>query len=372
MASGRKRGAPALGGSSGEVHNREPHRGTDNPLIMPAVPPKVIVDSILGAASASGGSAVFLSSSLVGHPRKFGYEWNGPSGTMWVYIWTITHGGRPSLPDEFRIQLTSVSSPLNLNPAGLTLLLGYYPDLGVFGGFDLNRHQAFTGDSPSVQIDLSCLRNAEIDGIAFDTKDNDEIAVAFRPEFFLHYAANAHAFHGFGATPGNLDVLNNVNSPYEEPEAGEPIDAPSGGIEPRKLLVRKTRILARSEKFRRAVTCAYEKKCAITGLQLKLIDAAHILPVAAPGSADIVRNGLCLQPTFHRAYDRSLLFVTPDYKVKLNCEVSDQLVRDGLGGGLTHMESYEGKRILLPPDVSQHPDPALIEQANRFRGIPGY
>jgi hypothetical protein len=61
-----------------------------------------------------------------------------------LYAWTLTHGGRQSLPDEFRIQMTSVSSPLAPNPGGQTVLIGYHQDLNMFAGFDLAKHRTFT------------------------------------------------------------------------------------------------------------------------------------------------------------------------------------------------------------------------------------
>lgn len=339
---------------------------------MPAIPPKKIVGSIIEAVQASGGSAVYLADSYVAHPRKFNIEFCGLRHSLWVYIWTITHGGRPSLPEEFRIQMTSVESPLGLNPSGITLLLGYFLELDIFGGFDLQRHRTFTGGSPSVQIDRSCLRKAQKDGIAFDTKDNDEIAIAFRPEFFLHYAANAESFHKFGASAPNLAILNNVDAEASAVDA-ESIQATTVEEETsRKLLIRQTRVLARSSKFTRAVISAYEKRCAITGLQLKLLDAAHILPVAAPESKDVVVNGFALQPTFHRAFDNSLIYLTEDYRVKINEEARKRLANEGLLGGISGIEDYDGAQLLLPPDSTQHPDCSLIIKANAYRRIPGY
>lgn len=44
-------------------------------------------------------------------------------------------------------------------------------------------------------------------------------------------------------------------------------------------------------------------------MQLRLIDAAHILPVGAKDSNDEVNNGLCLALTYYRAYDRCLIYL---------------------------------------------------------------
>lgn len=120
---------------------------------MPAVSPSTIVNEILDAIHQSGGVAAYVSETTRTHPRKFVISYNDRTYSLWVYIWTLTHGGRVSLPNEFRIQMTSGASPLAENPNGYTVLMGYYPDLKMFAGFDLKKHRVFKTGSPSVQID---------------------------------------------------------------------------------------------------------------------------------------------------------------------------------------------------------------------------
>lgn len=38
---------------------------------------------------------------------------------------------------------------------------------------------------------------------------------------------------------------------------------------------------------------------------------------------DTVTNGIALSPTLHRAFDRGLIHITPDYKVKVSAVVND-------------------------------------------------
>jgi len=51
---------------------------------------------------------------------------------------------------------------------------------------------------------------------------------------------------------------------------------------------------------------------------LRLIEAAHILPVGAEGSTDLVTNGICLSPTYHRAFDRALIYLDESMKMQLS------------------------------------------------------
>jgi len=137
----------------------------------------------------------------------------------------------------------------------------------------------------------------------------------------------------------------------------------------RRRIVKKLSHLVRDSHFRRKVTVAYDRKCCVTGLQLRLIDAAHILPVGAEGSTEDVQNGLCLSPTYHRAYDRKLIYLTEERRMLINDREKARLIKLGLGGGLQEFESHLGKEIFLPPDRNQWPRVEFIRSANKFREI---
>lgn len=103
-------------------------------------------------------------------------------------------------------------------------------------------------------------------------------------------------------------------------------------------------------------------------MQLRLVDAAHILPVGAPGSLDDVTNGIALSPTYHRAFDAGLIFLTQDYRMDLNHSRVTELQAANLIGGLDTLWETLG-RVLLPPDRRQWPALPLIQRANRFRRV---
>lgn len=72
--------------------------------------------------------------------------------------------------------------------------------------------------------------------------------------------------------------------------------------------------------FRKAVLAAYDFQCCITGLAIpEMLNASHIVP----WSKDEVnrvnpRNGLCLNVFHDRAFDRGLITITPEFKVKIS------------------------------------------------------
>ena len=104
-------------------------------------------------------------------------------------------------------------------------------------------------------------------------------------------------------------------------------------------------------------------------MQLRLVEAAHILPVSAPSGIDDVRNGIALSPTYHRAFDFGLIYIDQNYIMRVNTKKEAQLTTLNLTGGLEQFKSSLGK-IHLPPDRRQWPHTSFIKKANRFRSIP--
>ena len=331
---------------------------------MPALSPAQIVSAIENAFTDSGASSILISGEK-SQPRRFQVVCGEMSFSLWVYMWTLTHGGGAARPaNEYRIQLTGVASPLPLNPDGLTVLLGYEPNLKAFAGFDLTKHQTFSRKSPSIQIKIDCVHDALRNGFAFSHKGNDEIAVGLRGDNLLAYCINSESLHELGADAVISDLLNRVSRFDEVPDE----DIASLSKERRRVISTVAR-LARDGDFRKKVTVAYDRKCAVTGLQLRLVDAAHILPVGAAGSTDDVSNGLCLSPTYHRAYDRRLIYLTEDRRMVINQAMKDELCALRLDGGLVNFESFLGREIFLPPDRNQWPNPEFIRAANSIRMI---
>ena len=331
---------------------------------MPAAGPKVIVQAIKDAFIESSASAV-LTSNGRSNPRKFYVTTRETPFLIWIYIWTLTHGGGTARPlNEYRIQLTSVVSPLPENPDGPTLLLGYEPETHCFAGFDLNKHLTFSTQSPSIQININTLREADKNGLAFSRKGNDEIAVGFRPDNILLYSLNSKSLHESGADATVSELLSKADGFKLVTD-----DEINALVPERRRVLTKVLRLARDGDFRRKVIDAYGRRCCVTGLQLRLIDAAHILPVGAPGSSDCIQNGLCLSPTYHRAYDLGLIYLTEDRKMMLNHQKREEFVRLGLGGGLQEFKLPLDRRIFLPGNKNHWPSKNFIEAANRFRAI---
>lgn len=331
---------------------------------MAELPAQKIIQAILDGLEQSYASGVLVSKPR-GNPKQFVVQFDRKVLDLWIYIWTLTHGGGRARPrDEYRIQLTGVPSPIAQNPSGPTLLMGYEPITECFAGFDLEKHRTFSQKSPSIQIPITVLYEAQDHGLSFKTKTNDEIAIGVRPDQFLAYCLNASALHRYGADEHMAEMMTQATTLAPISEADLVALAPE-----RKRILGEVTRLARDSSFRKNVISAYDRRCAITGLQLRLIDAAHILPVGAPGSTDEISNGICLSPTYHRAFDMGLIYLNTSLEAHVNPDRVRELQSLGLAGGLNEFEATLGKRVFLPQDAKKWPGTQLIRAANRFRGI---
>jgi len=111
--------------------------------------------------------------------------------------------------------------------------------------------------------------------------------------------------------------------------------------------------------FHEAVLTAYLNKCCITGISnTALLEACHISSwVDDLNNRTNPRNGLCMNPLFHRAYDKYLLAVTPDCTII----VSDQMLSATKNETfLSYLQSLQGKTIIMPEKFS--PDKELLSQ----------
>jgi len=113
---------------------------------------------------------------------------------------------------------------------------------------------------------------------------------------------------------------------------------------------------------------AYGNRCAVTRVQLRLVDAAHILPVGATGSSDAVQNGIALSPTYYRAFDAGLIYLNEHMEMRIDEGKVGLLQQLNLAVGVEFFRQPLGQ-IFVPPDPNQHPSIDLIRRANRFRQI---
>jgi putative restriction endonuclease len=307
----------------------------------------------------SGGWNLLYLSARGEHPARYRIYRDDRAFTARVYIWNITHGGGPRSAEEYRIQITGLAHD-HFAPeiGGKTLILGWWANDEVFAGFDYRRHSGPLGGSPSMQIGLPALQAAVADRFATHRKHTGELAVAFRPDFIGTYTENLEALHDTGQIPAEVQLLTRIaNQPTEVPDR----DIENEIARPRQWAVAETRRALRALDFGERVLNAYNHRCAICGMQLRLLDGAHILPVAEPDSTDETANGVALCALHHRAYDRSLVTFDADYRVHINETRVQELRAAGLAGKLRDFRGNLREVIHLPPERAHRPNREFVE-----------
>jgi putative restriction endonuclease len=93
---------------------------------------------------------------------------------------------------------------------------------------------------------------------------------------------------------------------------------------------------------------AYGNRYAVTRVQLRLADAAHILPVKATGSYDAVQNGIALSPTYHRAFDAGLLYLNEHMEMRIDEGKVRLLQQPNLAGGGRALPTAVGANLHAP------------------------
>lgn len=303
------------------------------------------------------------------HPARYTIIHNsGRSTAVLIYIWNMTHGGGAARPShEYRIQVTGTDHFLQ-TPNVMTLILGWSEGFEVFAGFDYRRHSGTLGTSPSMQISVEALQAAQRGSFAPNVKGNGETALAFRADFAATYVEHLEALHDTGAMPAEADVLVKISA---DPEAVAEADIAAVIAPQRRVDIVQTRKAVRDAQFRRRVLAAYEHRCAMCGVQLRLLDAAHILPVDQSGSTDDTTNGVALCALHHRAYDRALVCFDPHFSIKVNDKQINELSDLSLTGGLRQFRTALKPSLLLPANRRDHPQRAFVVAANKARGWPG-
>lgn len=140
------------------------------------------------------------------------------------------------------------------------------------------------------------------------------------------------------------------------------IEIPKAGIE-REAIVR---VRVNQNFFRSTVLAAYQYKCCITGLNITaLLNASHIVPWSKdPQHRVNPRNGLCLNALHDRAFDRGLLTITEDYKVKISPTIKGEehrIIQD-------YLLKYDGMKINLPNKFTPDQELLTYHRVNIFLG----
>lgn len=229
----------------------------------------------------------------------------------------LTHRRRDDVERRFQ---NPVNRPLISEAGRLSVLLGVWEsdplvdvDRTVLAVTDAVRREG-RPTRQSMFVPLETLIDATSVGWATSSATRSGLIACLVPQLLPVVVESIIA----DAMPEPLEVQRMVRASGFLDSAG----SRPGGHDDR---VRRTvTTLVRDTRFSGQVLDAYGRVCAMCGLGISLVQAAHVLPVAVPGSTDRVSNGIALCANHHLAFDRFLIAIHPrTLKVVVNPEIVD-------------------------------------------------
>lgn len=143
-------------------------------------------------------------------------------------------------------------------------------------------------------------------------------------------------------------ILSTIqNKPIEEILDLEPELKFAEGREKERIV--KTRV--NQNDFRQRILASYNEKCSITGISItSLLVASHIIPWSKNTQERLnPKNGICLNNIHDKAFDKGLITITTDFKVKL----SDAILQKRKESNIQkYFIEYENQPIILPDRFS--------------------
>lgn len=99
--------------------------------------------------------------------------------------------------------------------------------------------------------------------------------------------------------------------------------------------------------FRAAVLSSYNNTCCISGItHPHLLEACHIVAWSEDAALRTdPMNGLCLTPTFHKAFDELLISITPDYTLRIKESFKESASESSFAD---YLKSKDNSKIILP------------------------
>ncbi len=130
-----------------------------------------------------------------------------------------------------------------------------------------------------------------------------------------------------------------------------------------KERVIKTRV--NQSDFRQRVLASYNEKCSITGISIpSLLVASHIIPWSKNVQERLnPRNGICLNNIHDKAFDKGLITISTDFKVKLSDSILQKKKETNIK---KYFIEYENKSIILPDRFSPSKDFLEYHHLNIF------
>jgi len=254
-------------------------------------------ESVMKLAGLVGADTVEIEDARDGWPGVLLLR-GDPALRVAVHVGRIGLSHRKRDHVERRFQNPGQNRPLSSAGGALPLLVGMWEEGAppVVVAMDVSRRME-RQTRQSLFIRLSELQNAQIRGWSEYVNATGEQIYLFHPALFASYVR----LHMAERRASNTELQDLIT-------ASVLIDSASTAEE---RMRRVSSALVRRAAFATEVLEAYGRLCAMCGLNLGLIEAAHLYPAHAPGSRDSVKNGVALCRNHHGAFDQHRIWVDP-------------------------------------------------------------
>lgn len=267
-----------------------------------------------------------------------------------LHLSLISSMARPP-GDELRFQNPGQNHPIRAANGDLPILVGItIAGSPIVVGADatqrLGRNTRFSVRFPAILVN-----EARDHGWAEFISNSGERLVAFHPSLFSIFVESV-------ALSSHVDADRMADVLFGSGLLDDG-DAPS-----QERARRATSTLVRDARFSADVRSAYDDRCALCGLDLGLVSAAHVYPASAPSSPDKVWNGILLCDNHHRAFDAHILFIDPiDKRVQFHPKVMVQSRQDS---SVSAFVNGTGSHLFLPQEPTQQPRSEMFNKRYEY------
>lgn len=293
------------------------------------------------------------------------YKFSINNKIFFVYIKNVHESGEGRTnQDECRIQ---VSKTKNFNEVLSSnhhaIVLGYFADEKVFTAWNpfITKERFNQKQTVSLYSRFSIQQMANVNKIALYVDNNNQNIISFKPEYLGLYLDNINSIH-------LLDEKKLINLANTSDDMDINDELGSVTVNDVNFTITHQRN-KRDPKFRKIVNHAYDSKCAMCGIQLELVEAAHIIPHSHKAGTDDISNGISLCKLHHYAYDRGLIYFDSSFNIFFNDKKIEYLTKVNMDSGFRKFQNMSYHQISLPISSALHPSEENINIANSLRGI---
>lgn len=315
-------------------------------------------DTALRIAQLAGPDVVEMEDPADGWPALARVQIDGAWVPAALFVGKVWDAHRPSRRAvERRFQNPGQNRPIEIPPGRLPLLIGLWEEdpyievpRPVLALSDATRREGLL-TRHSVFQSVDALVAAATTGFASSVSDSDEQVLYFDPRL-LGVASLARA--------DDLQLPGAAIAVAVEASGIVEVDDEAAAERAR----RATTTIVRDARFGRRVVSAYQGLCALCGLNLGLVEGAHIYPASAPGSPDQPWNGIALCANHHSAFDRHLLHINPeDRHVRVHPDVHERAASSEAAAAFV---SSTGAVLIEPAESTAAPKSEMFEKRYDF------